>query len=61
MIGGDADADGVIGTTDMTAEWNTEAGEAGLYSCDLNLDGQVNNIDKDSKWLPNLGKSCQVP
>jgi hypothetical protein len=45
----------------MTAAWNSEAGEAGLYSCDLNLDGQVNNIDKDSKWQPNLGKYCQVP
>jgi hypothetical protein len=61
MYSGDADADGIIGTLDLTAEWNTEAGEAGLYSCDLNLDGQVNNIDKDSEWQPNLGKSCQVP
>lgn len=61
MIGGDADANGVIGTSDMTLEWNTEAGEAGLYSCDLNLDGQVNNIDKDSHWQPNVGKACQVP
>jgi hypothetical protein len=61
MYSGDADADGIIGTLDLTAEWNTEAGKAGLYSCDLNLDGQVNNIDKDSEWQPNLGKSCQVP
>lgn len=61
IIGGDADANGTIGTTDMTAEWNTEAGEAGLYSCDLNLDGQVNNIDKDDCWQSNLGASCQVP
>lgn len=61
MIGGDADANGIIGTGDMTAEWQMEAGEAGLYLSDLNLDGQVNNIDKDSNWLPNLGKSCQVP
>ena len=61
MYSGDADADGIIGTLDLTAEWNTEAGKAGLYSCDLNLDGQVNNVDKDNEWQPNIGKSCQVP
>jgi len=61
MIGGDADGNGTVGTEDITVEWQNEAGEAGLYPCDLNLDGQVNNRDKDNCWQPNLGKATNVP
>jgi len=61
MWAGDADADGMVAIEDLTPEWNSNAGKAGYFKADLNLDKQVNNIDKDSLWLPNLGKSCQVP
>jgi len=61
MVGGDSDGNGFIGLPDKDDRWDIQAGEAGYYSGDLNLDVQVNNIDKDGYWLPNVGKGTRVP
>jgi PKD repeat protein len=61
MTGGDGDHDGVIGTTDYSPAWETEAGTSGYLESDYNLDMQSDNIDKDEIWLPNSGKGTQVP
>ncbi|MEZ5196602.1 MAG: hypothetical protein R2764_09425 [Bacteroidales bacterium] len=56
MISGDCDANGNVGNEDINPGWSTDAGKAGYYPADLNLDQQVDNQDKDSFWLPNMGK-----
>jgi hypothetical protein len=61
MIGGDANANGMIGSDDKTLEWMLKAGLKGYLGGDCNLDTQVNNKDKNEIWLPNMGKECQVP
>jgi hypothetical protein len=61
LIGGDSDGNGVIDADDKDMNWAGEAGNAGYHSADLNLDGQVNNLDKDDLWVPNQGKASQVP
>jgi hypothetical protein len=61
MIGGDANGNGTIETTDITPEWQNEAGQTGFYPCDLNLDGEIDNKDKDDCWQPNIGSGCMVP
>jgi len=61
MISGDSNGNQVINGTDKTEAWNTEAGEAGYKGYDLNLDGEVNNIDKNDFWVPNETASSQVP
>jgi len=60
MIAGDANADGFISQDDVNL-WKSKAGEKGLNASDFNLDGEVNNIDKDDFLIPNLGSGCQVP
>ena len=61
MFSGDADANGIVENEDLIPTWNTNAGNAGYYPADLNLDQQVDNIDKDSYWFPNIGKGSFVP
>lgn len=61
MIGGDADANGLMGADDKTQGWMLNAGLKGYLGGDCNFDTQVNNKDKNDIWLPNLGKECQVP
>ncbi len=53
MIGGDCDANGWINILDKNENWTNEAGEAGYYSCDANMDTEINNIDKDEIWIQN--------
>jgi hypothetical protein len=61
MIGGDSDVNGMIDEDDKDLNWTDEAGFAGYYSADLNLDSQVNNQDKDDLWVPNIGMESKVP
>ncbi|MCB0807292.1 MAG: hypothetical protein KDC05_15950, partial [Bacteroidales bacterium] len=61
LISGDGDRDGSIGAGDKAADWDNEAGKSGYLTSDYNLDSQSNNIDKDDFWVPNMGKSSQVP
>ncbi|GAB4322822.1 MAG: hypothetical protein Kow00127_15510 [Bacteroidales bacterium] len=53
---GDLNADGVISVTDIHPAWSDEAGKSGFRIADLNLDFQVNNIDKNNLIIKNLGK-----
>jgi len=60
MISADANADGIINVTDKTI-WKNQAGEQGYKSADFDLNGQVNNPDKNDKWTPNENEVGQVP
>jgi hypothetical protein len=60
MVAGDANQDKLIDLSDK-AQWAAFAGEAGYFSADLNLDGQVNNPDKNEAWQDNLNMSSQIP
>ena len=63
MIGGDADGDGEVTTTDYDI-WlpDARAAATGYKKTDMNLDGEVTTTDYDL-WLPNArtAKSSQVP
>lgn len=60
MISADADADGTVDMADKTI-WETQAGANDYRSADFNMNGQVNNPDKDEKWIINEGEESQVP
>jgi len=55
-----ADADRDINPDDKTI-WTSQAGTKGYKSADFDMDGQVNNPDKNEMWVPNNGEGCQVP
>lgn len=61
MISGEGISDGIVDPIDKTNVWILEAGQEGYKYGDFNLDGQVNNQDKDDHWLINQTKQCQVP
>ena len=60
MYAADPNADGNINLSDKTI-WTNQAGTQGYVPTDFNMDGQVNNADKNDKWLPNEGEESQVP
>jgi hypothetical protein len=60
MVGGDANSDGDVNASDISA-WSNEAGAAGYHKGDMNMDAQVNNPDKNDVLINNTGKSSQVP
>ena len=60
MIAGDANGDQIIDDNDRIL-WQNQAGTQGYNPSDLNLDGQVNNIDKNDIWHSNKNKGSQVP
>ena len=41
--------------------WENQAGEEGYKSGDFDMDGQVNNPDKNEMWVPNEGEGSKVP
>ena len=61
MFGGDSDGSGDVTQDDKDLNWNSDVGITGYHSSDLNLDGQVNNPDKNEIWVPNQGEGMQVP
>ncbi len=60
MFSADANADGIINLEDKT-EWESNAGNQGYKNPDMNLDGQVDNQDKNGYWFFNLGISSSLP
>jgi len=60
MVAGDSNHDGLINLGDKT-QWAAFAGKKGYYDSDYSLNAQVNNPDKNEKWLPNLSKIEQIP
>jgi len=61
LIGGDANSSANVSSEDKTLEWENTVGNSDYIPSDLNLDGQIDNKDKDEFWLPNLGKGTFVP
>jgi hypothetical protein len=61
MIAGDGVPDGIVNADDRLQAWKPYAGTTGYRSGDFNLDGQVNNPDKNDLWFKNINKSSQVP
>ena len=61
MIGGDSDANGIVDLNDKDVNWKNDAGSAGYYGSDLNLDSQVSNPDKNDIWDINNSSETQVP
>ena len=61
MVSGDSDANGIIENGDIISDWHINAGKTGYYPEVLNLDIQVDNRDKDSFCVPNMGKGTNVP
>ncbi|MFU8843753.1 MAG: hypothetical protein ACNA7V_08100 [Bacteroidales bacterium] len=60
MTAGDANQDNLVDISDKT-QWVAFAGQVGYLSSDLNLDGEVNNPDKNESWQTNTNKSSHVP
>lgn len=61
MIGGNANADGIINEYDGLEAWIPQAGHTGYLQGDVNMDRQVNNLDKNDVWFPNYGKVEKLP
>jgi len=60
MISANANTDGIIDEGDILL-WEQQLGTPGYKSADFDLDGQVNNQDKNDYWVPNEGMGSQVP
>jgi hypothetical protein len=60
MVCGDGNSDNAVNSNDKT-NWMIQAGLQGYLGSNFNLDGNVNNIDKDDSWLPNNEFGGQVP
>ncbi|MCD4695226.1 MAG: hypothetical protein K8S16_03210 [Bacteroidales bacterium] len=61
MASGDADANGIIDLTDKNSGWAIKAGNTGYMQEDFNMDGQVDNPDKNERLIENIGKYSQIP
>jgi hypothetical protein len=61
MVAGNGYPDATINGTDKTSIWSVQAGKKGYREGDMDMNGQVNNKDKNEYWLPNYGYGCQVP
>ncbi len=62
MVSGDINGDKLINADDNTDAWATEAGEEGGYNgSNLNIDDQINNLDKNEYWAPNFNINSSVP
>ena len=60
MKSGDGDGDGDIGSLD-TDIWTSQAGETGYKASDYNLNGQINNQDKNDHLVKNWGSISWLP
>jgi len=60
LYAGDANADGHISSSDNLV-WKTEAGTNGYKSTDFNMNSEINNVDKNDKWLGKNNINNQVP
>ncbi len=61
MYGADGAPNQLINLADKTTVWNSQVGTKGYIMGDFNLNGQVNNPDKNNVWVPNLGQGTKVP
>ena len=61
MISGDGNCDGVISELDITDVWSVHAGEAVYEFGDYNMDGNIDNKDKDDILIYNIDSEEQLP
>ncbi|MCB0807326.1 MAG: hypothetical protein KDC05_16140 [Bacteroidales bacterium] len=61
LYAGDANADGIINNTDNIIYWDQQSGNTGYLEADYNLDGEVQNQDKNDYAHDNAGENSQVP
>ena len=62
MVAGDINGDGIVDGNDKSNGWAPGAGEEGTYQGNnLYQDEQINNMDKNEIWAPNMGISSQIP
>jgi len=61
MFAGDGIADDEINTYDKSAQWNSDAGKSGYNAADFDLNGEVQNSDKNNIWYNNIGESSHLP
>jgi len=61
MVAGDYNGNGVVDDSDKAAVWSQSAGQAGYYQADADLDGEVDNLDKNDFWTENRNDTSQVP
>jgi len=61
LFAGDADANGIVELTDISGNWKNQAGNRGYRSADMDMDGEVNNQDKNETWITNHNEQSQVP
>lgn len=61
MMAGDCDGSGIIDMEDKNNNWGIIAGEMGYDGADVNLDSEINNLDKDDFLYWNIGSESQVP
>lgn len=60
MITGNGNGDNIIDLSDKT-RWNTDAPKSGYKPADYDMNGRVNNQDKNDLWFVNSGSQSQVP
>ncbi len=61
MAGGNFDGNGIVDINDKTIGWDLQAGNDGYFNGDFNLDGSVNNVDKNGIWETNLDAESEIP
>lgn len=61
MFGGDGNHNQQIDTNDKDLSWESAVGEKGYLFGDYNLDGEIDNQDKNDIWIHNGSKVSQVP
>jgi hypothetical protein len=61
MFGGDSNGSGWVYDGDTYYDWNPYAGETGYRKADYNLDGQLDNKDKNDVWFDSYNMKSQIP
>ena len=61
MYGADGAPNQSIDQADKSTVWTLQVGTKGYKEGDFNLNGHVNNPDKNNIWVPNLGMGTKVP
>ena len=61
MFGGDSNGSGWVYDGDTYFDWNPYAGETGYRKADYNLDGQLDNNDKNDVWFDSYDMHSQIP
>ena len=53
--------DNIVDANDETAVWYIDAGMSGYLGSDFSAEAESDNNDKNLYWLPNIGRTSQVP